>query len=236
MSGSEVPGVFVVSVGWIWAAGIWLTSSFELDRCQHAERRMPTLAMVPDLEVLEDGGGQLDAGLPPSCVHYSSACIRLKTTRSRHCHTKHQLSRHTKHQLSPSTEAEPKRWLVGRTPMRWTSVCCRRWPRVGSSSLMSAYSTSERRSPCTALRPDFPDGRRQCCRTGSWGWSRQSPCLQQARRSTICRGSRESIAAQSAFSSVVAPAAIEIRSASLRSCGRGPRAGASPTEAGPGSR
>lgn len=43
-------------------------SSFELDGCQHAKRRVPTLAIVPDLEKLEDSGGQLDPGLPPTRI------------------------------------------------------------------------------------------------------------------------------------------------------------------------
>lgn len=45
-----------------------LVSSFELDWCEHAKRCVPSLAVVPDLEVFEDGVGQLDAGSPALAV------------------------------------------------------------------------------------------------------------------------------------------------------------------------
>ncbi len=38
-----------------------LMASLELDRCEHTQRRVSTLAVVNDLQVLEDGVGQLDA-------------------------------------------------------------------------------------------------------------------------------------------------------------------------------
>ncbi len=36
----------------------------ELDRCQHPEGTVPALAVVEDLEVLEDGGGPFDSSFP----------------------------------------------------------------------------------------------------------------------------------------------------------------------------
>ena len=42
----------------------WLISSFELDWCDHAKRGVPSLTMVEDLEVVEDGVRQLDSCAP----------------------------------------------------------------------------------------------------------------------------------------------------------------------------
>ena len=39
--------------------------SLELDRCEHTQGRVAALAIVEDLEVLEDRARQLDSGLPP---------------------------------------------------------------------------------------------------------------------------------------------------------------------------
>jgi hypothetical protein len=40
-----------------------LVSRFEFDRCHHAKRGVPTLAVVEDLVVLEERGGELDSRL-----------------------------------------------------------------------------------------------------------------------------------------------------------------------------
>jgi len=42
--------------------------SLELDRGKHAKRRVTALAIVEDLEVLEDGIRELDVGPPVSAV------------------------------------------------------------------------------------------------------------------------------------------------------------------------
>ena len=42
----------------------WLISSFELDWCDHAKRGVPSLTIVEDLEVVEDGVRQLDSCAP----------------------------------------------------------------------------------------------------------------------------------------------------------------------------
>ena len=39
--------------------------NFVLHWREHAKRRMPALAIVEDLQVLEQGVGELDAGTPP---------------------------------------------------------------------------------------------------------------------------------------------------------------------------
>ena len=48
--------------------GDWSPSNLVLDRCKHAKRGVPTLAIVEDLEVLEDRIGELDAGSPTLTV------------------------------------------------------------------------------------------------------------------------------------------------------------------------
>lgn len=41
-----------------------LEADFEFDWGKHAKQRVPPLAIVEDLEVLEDGAGKLDPGVP----------------------------------------------------------------------------------------------------------------------------------------------------------------------------
>jgi hypothetical protein len=41
-----------------------LMPSLELERCEHTQRRVTPLAIVENLQVLEDGAGQLDARAP----------------------------------------------------------------------------------------------------------------------------------------------------------------------------
>lgn len=53
----------------VYGIGFWISchgevSAFVLDRGAHVELAVPALAVVPDLEVLEDGVGQLQAGVP----------------------------------------------------------------------------------------------------------------------------------------------------------------------------
>ena len=53
-------------------------SSLELDGCDHAKRRVAALAVVEDLEVLEDGVGQFDPGLqsfPVEALCSKTPCI-----------------------------------------------------------------------------------------------------------------------------------------------------------------
>ena len=42
--------------------------SLELDWCKHAKCRVTALAVMEDLEVFEDGVGQLDAGSPGAAI------------------------------------------------------------------------------------------------------------------------------------------------------------------------
>jgi len=60
-------------VGWSRVAGFSCcgavgVSRFELDRSEHAKRRVPALAVVEDLQVLEDRGRELNAGVPAFAV------------------------------------------------------------------------------------------------------------------------------------------------------------------------
>ena len=45
-----------------------LVSGLDLDWCEHVKRCVPSLAVVPDLEVFEDCVGQFGAGSPALAV------------------------------------------------------------------------------------------------------------------------------------------------------------------------
>lgn len=59
---------FVGSDNWDQATHRCAMPSLELDWCKHAKCRVPALAVVEDLEVREDGVGQLDPGPPRPLV------------------------------------------------------------------------------------------------------------------------------------------------------------------------
>jgi hypothetical protein len=58
----------VESAVWISCRCRWLIDGFELDGCEHAKRGVAALAVVEDLEVLEDRVGELDSGVPALAV------------------------------------------------------------------------------------------------------------------------------------------------------------------------
>ncbi len=61
------------------AAGVGSHRGLELDGCQHLKRRVAALAIVEDLQILEDRVGQLHSGLP--CLSVEQ--LRLHTTPER---------------------------------------------------------------------------------------------------------------------------------------------------------
>ena len=46
----------------------WSALKFKFNRCHHAKRRVTALAIVEDLEILEQRGGEFDPRVPPLAV------------------------------------------------------------------------------------------------------------------------------------------------------------------------